>query len=152
MFGYAKPVPYNPYALRNPAARLRDHRGSRAPLSNLVLAVAAPRSSSLHWPVGPMRAGAPSCWCSSSGRCCYVNVGLACFNLIPLPAARRGDGPRGPPAARAPAQAFAQVERYGFIILIVLMYTGVARPRSWTPCRTSFLKHLLTIVGGGHGG
>lgn len=141
MFGYAKPVPYNPYALRNPPL------GSAAiaaagPASNLVLAIAA--ATSLHFLVGP--GGGASLLLQFFWTLLLVNVTLACFNMLPIPPLDGGTVLAGllPPG---PRRAFAQVENYGFIILIVLMYTRLLY-RILEPLQNFVLKYLLKIVGG----
>jgi Zn-dependent protease len=124
MFGYAKPVPVN-------FGRLRDPRtgmilvAAAGPLTNLTLAFLSAMAlrvliTHLHGPGGativfPL---AKMCWASVN-----VNIALAVFNLLPLPPLDGGRVVTGllPLAA---ARRFARIERYGFLILLLLLYTN----------------------------
>jgi len=75
LFAYAKPVPYNPYNLRNPK---RDAAwvGVAGPLANLAIAVT----------VGLMiRFLPPSNFTLLLSIIVYANVLLMVFNLVPIP-------------------------------------------------------------------
>ena len=125
LFGYAKPTPVRLERTRNP--RLADVLVSAAgPLSNLLLAAVGvvvlavlnrARSPQYEQTVlGPL-------W-QIAIAFVRVNVSLGVFNLIPIPpldgswvlAAIGGESVR---------LFFAQIGRYGFLILIVLSYTGI---------------------------
>lgn len=79
MFGYAKPVPYNPYNLRN--QRWGEAIVAVAgPLTNLGLALFFGLIVRLG--VG---ADLPGDFLLLAEKIVYINLFLACFNLIPIP-------------------------------------------------------------------
>lgn len=125
LFGYAKPTPVRLERTRNP--RLADVLVSAAgPLSNLLLAVFGVLVLLLlnraRIPQYEQSVLAPLWQIAVSF--VRVNVSLGVFNLIPIPpldgswvlAAVFGEGTR---------MFFAQIGRFGFLILIVLSYTGI---------------------------
>lgn len=129
VFGWAKPVPYNPNNLRHP------RRGGlwislAGPMANVATATIAVLFYRLLKAVG---ASAPisSMWSKPlSGLVvilfvtALINLSLAIFNLIPIPPL---DG-SGILAGLLSDQAAARYERlrpYGFLLLIVLMYTNI---------------------------
>ena len=126
VFGWAKPVPVNPRHLRNPA---RDMMlvALAGPLTNMLLALmfAVLLRGVLH--IFP-----PTLWLVTSGyqfvlrmlkAGVVINFSLAWLNLMPIPPL---DGSRilswflpGDLGWR-----FQRIERYGFVILILLLATG----------------------------
>lgn len=120
LFGWAKPVPVDFSRLRNPK---RDMLwvAAAGPASNFVMAIiwvfvfkfsmSAPES--ITYPLAMMAKAGIS-----------INIVLMVLNLLPLPPL---DGGRIA-VSLLPMQyamKFAQLERYGFIILIALMFSGV---------------------------
>lgn len=126
VFGWAKPVPVNPRYFRNP---VRDMMlvALAGPMTNFVLAalfavllrlfiIALPPNlwwgdSTYHFVLEMLQAGV------------MINCGLAWLNMLPLPPL---DGSKVlayflPPNV---AWQYMQAERYGFIILLVLLATG----------------------------
>ncbi|MDY0087924.1 MAG: site-2 protease family protein [Coriobacteriia bacterium] len=110
-FGYAKPVPVNPY-------RFRDYRmgmfltGIAGPASNLVMAAA----SGLLFRVFPENIVGSLLYLFA-----LMNLALMFFNLIPIPPL---DGSRVLPlflSDRA-LETYHALERQGFIILILLLW------------------------------
>ncbi|MCK4837982.1 MAG: site-2 protease family protein [Desulfobulbaceae bacterium] len=122
--GWAKPVPVNAAYFKNPAKDMM-WVAIAGPASNLLLAIVSAIAIKLLiqiesfipqavlWPLVKMVA--VSIW---------FNLILAFFNLLPIPPL---DGSRiitGLLPAEA-AMFFHRIERFGFIILLVLFYTGI---------------------------
>lgn len=125
--GWAKPVPINPFNFRDPR---RDMAlvALAGPLANVLLALLCAsayrgvvaldlvdRFEILFLPIALMLRIAV-----------MVNLGLALFNLIPIPPL---DGSRilMGVLGRREARALASLEPYGFIILVGLILLGVVR-------------------------
>jgi Zn-dependent protease len=126
IFGYAKPVPINPYNLRNPR---RDMMwiSLAGIVTNLALAAVSAMifrvlaSSSLgSWSliVSPL---VMMLWVSVK-----INCILAVFNAVPIPPL---DGSRVLVNLLPPEKAvvFAKLEPYGFIIILLLFFTGMIK-------------------------
>ncbi|MGZ5438393.1 MAG: site-2 protease family protein [Candidatus Aminicenantales bacterium] len=128
VFGWAKPVPYNPHNLRHP------RKGGlwisfAGPIANIATAAAAvilfqllklasagvPESSIL---VKPLQALVTILFDMA-----LINTSLAVFNLIPIPPLDGSGILTGLLSERA-AAIFQRVRPYGFFILIALMYTN----------------------------
>lgn len=141
-FGWAKPVPVNFGALRNPK---RDMLwvAAAGPGSNLVMAVL--------WVLVIKIAGAipvnyftePMILMARGG--IIINVVLMVLNLLPLPPL---DGGRIAVSLlpRGLAYRFARVEPYGMIILIVLMFLGVLGSLLM-PLVSGFIRVLVSLFG-----
>jgi len=123
MFGYAKPVPVNFGRLRNPRTGM-IFVAAAGPVTNLTLAFLSsvalrllagylngPGGHTIIYPLLLMMVASVK-----------INVALAVFNLLPLPPLDGGRVVTGllPLAA---ARRFARIERYGFLILLLLLYT-----------------------------
>lgn len=111
-FGYAKPVPINPY-------NFKDYRrgmfltGIAGPASNLLMAIVAGLLLRIF--------GLTSWVMLALYYFALVNLTLLFFNLIPIPPL---DGSRVLPlflSDRA-MQTYHQVERYGFVILLAVLW------------------------------
>jgi Zn-dependent protease len=119
LFGWAKPVPVNFANLRNPKKDML-WVAAAGPASNFVMAIFwalvikfSPAAQAFAVPMEMMgRAGVS------------INIVLMVLNLLPLPPL---DGGRIAVSLLPNhlAQPFAQLERYGFIILVALLFTGV---------------------------
>ncbi|MFM1955646.1 MAG: hypothetical protein RIR20_466 [Pseudomonadota bacterium] len=120
LFGWAKPVPVDFSGLRNPK---RDMLwvAAAGPASNLLMALfwAFVINVSSH---APANYSEPMALMGQAG--VMINVVLMVLNLLPLPPL---DGGRIAVSLLPNhlAYKFAQIERYGFIILIVLLATGI---------------------------
>lgn len=127
IFGWAKPAPVNPRFFRKPA---RDMMwvALAGPLANLGLAVAFGLGMSLCLALWPQLLYSQTPTQLFLFQMCaqgvLVNFCLMWFNLIPLPPL---DGSRVV-ANFLPfrlAMSYARLERYGFILLLVLLFSGV---------------------------
>ena len=113
LFGWAKPVPYNPFNLRNkrfgPALV-----AAAGPLSNLFIALVLGLF---------VRLSVPSAFTSFLSIVVYVNVLLAIFNLVPLPPL---DGSKilfsVLPDNKFWWQFKINIDRYGMILVFVFIF------------------------------
>ena len=124
VFGFAKPVPVDFRRLRNPRAGMIAVAAA-GPLTNLTLAVVSAVAmrlmmDNLREPWGPSIA-LPLVYMARAS--VFINVVLGVFNLfplLPLDGGRVAAGLMPLPMARS----FARLEPYGFLILLLLLYTG----------------------------
>jgi Zn-dependent protease len=120
LFGWAKPVPVDFSRLRNPK---RDMLwvAAAGPASNFVMALFWALMIKLSF-VYPSVYSEPMALMGQAG--VMINVVLMVLNLLPLPPL---DGGRIAVSLLPNhlAYKYAQIERYGFIILIVLLATGI---------------------------
>jgi Zn-dependent protease len=120
LFGWAKPVPVNFSRLRHPK---RDMLwvAAAGPASNFVMALFWALIIKLSF-VYPSVYSEPMALMGQAG--VMINVVLMVLNLLPLPPL---DGGRIAVSLLPNhlAYKYAQIERYGFIILIVLLATGI---------------------------
>jgi len=130
VFGYAKPVPINPLNFRNPRRDMAISAGA-GPLMNILLAVASmlilkfiifPLSLVLPVVVSKIFLKPLTLMLSSS---IIINIVLAAFNLIPIPPLDGGRIVMGLLPQRQ-AYSYGKIEPYGFIIVIILIATGIA--------------------------
>jgi Zn-dependent protease len=120
LFGWAKPVPVNFSNLRSPKQDML-WVAAAGPFSNLVMALGWAFAYKLGMGLAPSNPALA--WLVFVGACgIFVNVIFMVLNLLPLPPL---DGGRMVVSLLPHRQAaqFAQVERYGFLILMVLLFT-----------------------------
>jgi Zn-dependent protease len=117
LVGWAKPVPVNPYLLRDPKRGMMLV-GAAGPMANIALVLLSGFGLRL------LPASTQPLLVDTLFYCCSINIILALFNLVPIPPL---DGSRVlagilPPALR---QHYEAMGRYGFLIIIVLLYLGL---------------------------
>lgn len=120
LFGWAKPVPVDFRRLRNPKKDML-WVAAAGPASNFVMAIFW--ALLIKFSVGAPEAIAyPLVMMAKAG--VMINIVLMVLNLLPLPPL---DGGRIAVSLLPMnlARPFAQIERFGFIILIALLFTGV---------------------------
>ena len=133
LFGWAKPVPVNFGNLRHPK---RDMLwvAAAGPGANLVMAMIWALVLKTAWMLPLNYFSVPMSEMAKTG--IYINISLLVLNLFPLPPL---DGGRIAVSLlpHRLAWKFAQLERWGFPILLVLLFTGILG---------SILRPLMTVV------
>lgn len=142
LFGWAKPVPVNFGRLRNPKADML-WVAAAGPFANLVMAVGWALLFRVAVGMPDNAYALPMAKMADAGM--QINAVLMFLNLVPLPPL---DGGRIavsllPPG---PAYKFAQIEPYGFPILLFLLLTGILGD-ILGPLVAIFRFALATVIG-----
>jgi len=132
LFGWAKPVPFNPGYFRNVKKGMMIV-GAAGPAANLALAAIAATVFRLFSPGGVIGLFLV--------HACIINVILAVFNLMPIPPL---DGSRIVIGLLPSdlARAYLRLERFGFLIIFGLLWLGVLDHVLW-PLAGLLLRVLL---------
>ncbi len=129
MFGWAKPVPINPMNFKDPR---RDMMwvAIAGPITNIFLAVLSAilfRVLTMNsFSLGSNFLGILRPLFLMLHLSIIVNIGLAVFNIIPIPPLDGGRVLVGLLPHRH-AASYARIEPYGFMILILLMFSGLVQ-------------------------
>lgn len=132
IIGWAKPVPVNERNLKNPLKQ-GMWVAIAGPASNLILALVFTVFLALFFDRSQIQAMS---FFGESGSIqnpvlmmlvfgVYLNVLLAFFNLLPMPPLDGGHVLRGLFPKLTPQLAL--IEKYGLLILLILLYTGILR-------------------------
>lgn len=148
-FGWAKPVMVNPWNFKHKKAGMIV-TSLAGPVSNFILAFIAlliftvlgkiPFSSSITFGYNFVTICSIICI-----NLVYLNIGLGVFNLIPIPPL---DGSKVLNAV-LPQRIYFKImeyERYGFIVLVLLLYTGVL-DGVLNAVNTGIINFYSTIIG-----
>ncbi len=124
IFGWAKPVPYNPYNLKDPEKGAAEIAAA-GPLSNLLLALVFGIVFRL---TTGFENGILFNLNQLSGIIVMINVILGVFNLVPIPPL---DGAKVltvfiPESARGIKKFLYERNPYGWIILIAFIFFGIS--------------------------
>lgn len=140
LFGWAKPVPVSFGRLRNPK---RDMLwvAAAGPLANLAMALGWAALFKLAELLPPNLYTLPLAKMSVTG--IEINLVLMVLNLLPLPPL---DGGRITVSLLPMRQAmqFAQLERWGFPILLVLLFSGILGTILWP--FVALFKNLIIFL------
>ena len=147
IIGWAKPVPVNPHNSQRPHIDM-IWVALAGPAMNLLLATASALALKWfpdpRWLAGwPMGLGVAVPLFRMLEASLVMNVGLAIFNLLPIPPL---DGARvlNGVLPRRQAITFSQLEPYGFIILLLLFWSGAIQQVIY-PLILGTIRFLLTI-------
>ncbi|MBN2266672.1 MAG: site-2 protease family protein [Candidatus Aminicenantes bacterium] len=143
VFGWAKPVPYNPRNLRDP------RRGGlwisfAGPIANFATAGTAVVLFRVLRPFGARITDVSALSRPLEGLSvvllftALINISLAVFNLIPIPPLD-GSGILAGLLSGKAAAAYARLRPYGFLILLALIYTN-ALALVFSPVHNLILK------------
>ena len=125
MIGWAKPVPVNPYNLKNPKKDM-IWVAAAGPAANFILAVGF---SLLYHFSSRLVGGYPSDFIITpvvliTRIGIIINIGLAVFNLLPIPPLDGSNILLGL-LPREAALRYRSITPYGFLILLVLIFSGL---------------------------
>jgi Zn-dependent protease len=128
-FGWAKPVPVNPYYFKNPRQDML-WVALAGPVTNLLLAVAsalllkAMLGTASVLPYTPMLEAILVPLYNMLVASVWINLVLCIFNFLPIPPLDGGRILTGL-LPEDLARTYASFERYGFIVILLLAFSGV---------------------------
>ncbi len=128
-FGWAKPVPVNPYYFKNPRQDML-WVALAGPVTNLLLAVAsalllkAMIGTASVIPYTPMLGAILVPLYNMLVASVWINLVLCIFNFLPIPPLDGGRILTGL-LPEDLARTYASFERYGFIVILLLAFSGV---------------------------
>ena len=138
-FGWAKPVPFNPYNLRN--QRWGELLVALAgPASNIIIAI-------IFGLILRVGTSLPDSFATLAALVVLINIGLAIFNLIPIPPL---DGSKilwGFLPFRFMRYRLA-LERYSFLIVILIIITPLIITPQFSEVMTALITFFFTHITG----
>ncbi|MBQ6842995.1 MAG: site-2 protease family protein [Firmicutes bacterium] len=143
-FGWAKPVPVNPWYLGPDRKKKLMHVSIAGPLMNVLEALVGALIISLIYHFVPYSPAA-NYFYNFFYYFVYINITLAIFNLLPVPPL---DGSKilGGLLPHEQQHIIYELERYGMAILLLLSFTGILG-KIIGPIIWFFYDNLLKIVG-----
>lgn len=135
LFGWAKPVPFNPWYFRNPRQGIMLV-GAAGPIVNFAMAILSALLVRVLGAVG----GLLTLFLADL---CVINIILGVFNLIPIPPL---DGSRVLMGLMPEewTRPYLRLEKFGFIIIFGLLYLGVL-DRVISPTAYFLFRFLLGV-------
>ncbi len=128
-FGWAKPVPVNPYYFKNPRKDML-WVALAGPVTNLMLAVASAVllkgivGTASVLPYTPLLEAILVPLYNMLVASVWINLVLCIFNFLPIPPLDGGRIMTGL-LPEDMARTYASLERYGFIVILLLAFSGV---------------------------